>query len=136
MISLLGIDAKVAPGNHNSSLGFDKSIVDDFVASSYCKCESILVIRSTEVFAAFLRFVLSCFSIVFQCMHFLCADLWGTIFFAKFSLQKIVLFVFCSCFCVSLRSSVASSADCRRVSVGLYSVGKRLLQCLEKVVVF
>ena len=63
MISLLGPDAKVFPGNHNSNLGSDKSIVDDFVASSYCKCESILVIRSTEVFAAFLRFVLSCYSI-------------------------------------------------------------------------
>ena len=61
MISLLGPDAKVFPGNHNSNLGSDKSIVDDFVASSYCKCESILVIRSTEVFAAFLRFVLSYF---------------------------------------------------------------------------
>ena len=55
---MVGAVAKDFPTIHNSGLGFDKSIVDDFVASSYCKCESILVIRSTEVFAAFLRFVL------------------------------------------------------------------------------
>ena len=58
---MVGTVAKGIPTIHNSGLGFDKSIVDDFVASSYCKCESIPVIRSTEVFAAFLRFVLPYF---------------------------------------------------------------------------
>ena len=36
----------------------DKSFADDLVESGYCKCESILVIRSTEIFPALLRFVL------------------------------------------------------------------------------
>ena len=58
---MVGTVAKDIPANHNSNLGLDKSIVDDFVASSYCKCESIPVIRSTEVFAVFLRFVLPYF---------------------------------------------------------------------------
>ena len=58
---MVGTVAKDTPAIHNSNVGFDKSIVDDFVASSYCKYESILVIRSTEVFAAFLRFVLPYF---------------------------------------------------------------------------
>ena len=58
---MVGTVAKDIPAIHNSNASFDKSIVDDFVASSYCKYESILVIRSTEVFAAFLRFVLPCF---------------------------------------------------------------------------
>ena len=44
--------------HHNSNRDGDKSIVDDFFASGYCKCESNLVLRSTEVFAVFLRFVL------------------------------------------------------------------------------
>ena len=70
---------KSIPANHNSTLGFDKSIVDDFVASSYCKCESIPVIRSTEVFAPFLRFVLPYFIILIFARFF------GNIFrFAKF----------------------------------------------------
>ena len=58
MISLAGTVAKDFPANHNTRYGNDKSIVDDFVASSYCKYESNLVLRSTEVFAVFLRFVL------------------------------------------------------------------------------
>ena len=61
MISLAGSVAIDTPANYNTRYGNDKSIVDDFVASSYCKCESIPVLRSTEVFAAFLRFVLSYF---------------------------------------------------------------------------
>ena len=35
-----------------------KSFVDDLVESRYCKCESNLVLRSTEVFPVLLRFVL------------------------------------------------------------------------------
>ena len=38
----------------------DKSFADDLVESGYCKCESSLVLRSTEVFPVFLWFVLPC----------------------------------------------------------------------------
>ena len=61
MISLVGTIVKDAPTNHKLIFALDKSFADDLVASGYCKCESVLVIRSTEVCAAFLRFVLPCY---------------------------------------------------------------------------
>ena len=55
---MVGTIVKDAPTNHKLIFAVDKSFADDLVVSGYCKCESILVIRSTEVFAVFLRFVL------------------------------------------------------------------------------
>ena len=47
---------------HKLRCCFDKSFADDLVESGYCKCESSLVLRSTEIFPALLRFVLPLYS--------------------------------------------------------------------------
>ena len=47
------------PTKYKLICGSDKSFADDLVASGYCKCERLLVSRSTEIFPMFLRFVLS-----------------------------------------------------------------------------
>lgn len=41
------------PANFKLTRRFDKSIVDDFDGSGDCKCESSLVLRSTEIFPVF-----------------------------------------------------------------------------------
>ena len=60
LISELVLSVKIAPADNKLTRVCDKSFVDDLVASGYCKYESNLVLRSTEVFAVFLRFVLPC----------------------------------------------------------------------------
>ena len=101
MISLAGSVAKDTPANYNTRYGNDKSIVDDFVASSYCKCESNLVLRSTEVFAAFLRFVLPCFKIYFTVkkkllgVSLLCSDYFSFV-------RLFQSFVACPRYCVTI----------------------------------
>ena len=41
--------------------GSVKSLADDLVAPRHCKCERLLVTRSTEIFPTLLRFVIPCF---------------------------------------------------------------------------
>ena len=71
----------------------DKSFADDLVESGYCKCESSLVLRSTEIFPALLRFVLPWFLItnvlIEVLLRMLPCVLWLTITLCKVTLLTI-----------------------------------------------